>query len=331
MSVDLRVLDESDQERAASVSSYLAGFGDSSETRRTYESALRSVAALVDPSRDMWTVEWELLADAQLYDAVRSAVGDAVASSTASKYMAAVHGLVRHLARHGLADGDAFRVTVDGVKRFKFREGASLDAITTDELLAFLRVCRRDHREAKGVRDAAVLSLMACTGARRAEIAGVAYENVDLDGSTIEFVDTKGGSTRRTPIHQEVVGYVADWFELRGDQSGQAFCPVLKSGRIRLDRPFGGHAVWEMVTARREEAGVREIVTPHSFRRWYVSSLLANGVDIFTAARLVGHRSPLTTQRYDKRGDELMRVAVEKLTIPTREEAEQDPEPLEND
>jgi len=66
------------------------------------------------------------------------------------------------------------------------------------------------------------------------------------------------------------------------------------------------------------ESGVHSEVTPPSFRRWFVSSLLENGTDVFTTARLVAHRSPITTQRYEKRCDEVLRATIQQLHIPSR-------------
>jgi site-specific recombinase XerD len=44
--------------------------------------------------------------------------------------------------------------------------------------------------------------------------------------------------------------------------------------------------------------------------------LLEAGVDIVTVQKLAGHASPITTAKYDRRGEETKRNAVQNLSIP---------------
>lgn len=57
-----------------------------------------------------------------------------------------------------------------------------------------------------------------------------------------------------------------------------------------------------------------ESFSPHDFRRPFCSDLLDAGVDIVTVQKLAGHSSPVTTAKYDHRGEEVKRLAVERLS-----------------
>jgi integrase len=81
-------------------------------------------------------------------------------------------------------------------------------------------------------------------------------------------------------------------------------------GAVDLTPP----AIYGVLTKRTAEAGINPL-SPHDLRRTFVGDLFDAGVDLSGALAIAGHASPLTTARYDRRG-EATRANVERLFFP---------------
>jgi integrase len=112
-------------------------------------------------------------------------------------------------------------------------------------------------------------------------------------------------------LPQGALSYLSKWLAVRGRQPGALLCPIRKGGEIEY-RNMTAQAVLLIVQKRAKDAGV-ESFSPHDFRRTFCSDLLDAGVDIVTVQKLAGHASPVTTAKYDRRGEETKRKAVQNL------------------
>lgn len=323
MTASLRPLSELDARRAAAVRAFVDKYRASSNTQRTLISALGSVAELLGSPRGAYElVEWELLADVELYDHTKAAIARSVRPRTQRKYLWAANGLLRHLARYDIADYDAVSRALSERNTAESPDVAG-HAVTDAEFAAMLRSCVRDPNVVKGARDAAILALLGGAGPRRSELANATIEALDTRAGTVTFL-TKGAKVRVAQLHDTPAKYIARWRQYHSTASGALFVPVGKSGDIRTGTPISDRSIHRVVAARRDEAGANPLISPHSFRRWFVSSLLDAGVDLLTTMRAVGHASPSTTQIYDRRPDDRVREAVSRLHVPTPEEVAED-------
>jgi site-specific recombinase XerD len=83
--------------------------------------------------------------------------------------------------------------------------------------------------------------------------------------------------------------------------------PALWVSDERNQLMYGG--LRELVIRHAEQAGVVPIPSLHDFRRAFALTMLRNGCDLVTLARLMGHSDYTTLQRYLKQLPEDLQAA----------------------
>ncbi|MCR9216731.1 MAG: site-specific integrase [bacterium] len=183
--------------------------------------------------------------------------------------------------------------------------------VNRGELAALFAACA--DGTAAGTRDAAILSL--AYGMRRSEVASIEYSDVDLESGRVRVVG-KGNKQRDCFIANGGLQALRDWASIRGTHAGPLLHPIRRGGRV-IDRTSGmsSQSVYGRIERRRKQAGVQEL-TPHDLRRSFIGDALDAGVDLIALQRLVGHSSPQTTSRYDRRGERAAQAGASLLHLP---------------
>jgi integrase len=232
---------------------------------------------------------------------------------TAQRMIAAVKGTLKAAWRMGLMTSDNYMRAVDLTSISG--ESNTGRKLSPEEVGALLATCIRGG-PCKGTRDAAILMIMVLYTARRAEITTVQYSDYlpeykpDIDRLVLHG---KGRKDRVEFLQNGERDILRDWLKLRGDEPGPLFYIVMKSDEI-VKRPMRPQAVYMMILRRMARAGIMN-ATPHDLRRTAISNLL-DITDSVTVAKMAGHTSPVTTMRYDKRGEVRMIEALAKLHLP---------------
>ena len=91
--------------------------------------------------------------------------------------------------------------------------------------------------------------------------------------------------------------------------------PLTAAAETPFMRPIVDQAVLLLLRRRAVQAKIAAF-TPHDLRRSFISDLLDAGADMVTVQKLAGHANVQTTARYDRRGEEAKRRAVELLKVP---------------
>ncbi|NEP10891.1 MAG: site-specific integrase [Symploca sp. SIO2C1] len=286
---------------------YLSTLGKGS--RSTMRQSLNAIASMLSNGEcDHLTLNWAALKYEHTV-AVQGVLIERYEPATAQKMMCALRRVLREARKLRLIENEIYEAAVDlpPIKSTKNLRGR---ALSQDEIAALLEVCR-DDPTTQGIRDAALIGILRGAGLRRAEVVKLKLSDFKPDTSALEVRGGKGGKDRTVYLPDGAISLVEDWLKVRGNEPGSLLCPIRKTGKIEL-RQMTPQAVLLIVQKRAQQAGV-ESFSPHDFRRTFCSDLLDAGIDIVTVQKLAGHASPVTTAKYDRRGEDVKRRAVQKL------------------
>lgn len=295
------------EQNAAAV--YLASLAQGS--RRTMRGALDSIAGLLTNGQtDALTFDWSRVKFAHTA-AIRSRLAENYSAASANKMLSALRGVLKASWRLGQMDAETYAraVDIDAVKGERLPAGR---ALSSGEIAALLNVCASDSSPS-GARDGAMLGILYSCGLRRAEICSLELTDYDAETGGL-IVRGKGSKERTAYVTNGTKEALSDWLNVRGGEAGALFCPIEKGGRVII-RHMYPEAVFFMLQKRGAQAGIHNF-SPHDFRRTFAGDLLDAGADISTVQKLMGHASPVTTARYDRRGEETKKRAVELLHVP---------------
>jgi len=288
---------------------YLASLGEGS--LRTMRESLDAIAALLTNGEcNHLTLDWSKLRY-QHTAAVRTALLQRYAPATASKMLCALRRVLKEAQRLGMMSADDYAKAVDlpSIKETRELKGRALSA---EEIDLIMNVCEEEGTVI-GKRDLALIAILRCSGLRRGELVKLQWRDYSPKEGSLKIRQGKGKKSRLVYLSLEACQYLEAWLDVRGRFQGALLCAVYKGGRVEI-RYLSSDAVLKILRKRAFQAGVEEF-SPHDFRRTFCSDLLDAGVDIVTVQKLAGHASPLTTSKYDRRGEQVKREAVQKLRL----------------
>lgn len=301
---------------ARCTAAYLASLTTDVGRRGAASSLRRVAAALGAPGID--AIPWHALTAAHVRAMLSRILstptkrGTPPAPATVALALATVKGCVRAGWEMAVIDGDdAARIrAVRAPRGTRLPAGRNVSMTERNRIIAATAATPGPH----AVRDTAMLAVAMTTGLRIAELAGLRMADVTVDGTAIRLRITGKGRHERTNILRNGQrAALSAWLSVRGDAPGAVFCRIDRRHRHRAEH-MTTQAVHMAVKRRAAAAGVAG-VTVHDFRRTVAGDMLDNGTDIVTVSRWLGHASPTTTARYDRRADRAIDAAAGALHI----------------
>jgi integrase len=214
----------------------------------------------------------------------RRMVAEGLANGTVNRHLATLRAMFNQALKWELYEGKNPAAS-PGMLREVHRD----KYLSPAETQALFRALAADPDETA----AAVLALLAVTGARRGEALKARWENVDLERGLLTVPRSKSGRTRHIPLSAVAVSILRRQLAKRQLHPGNPY--VFPSAR-RAGAPVEGvRGAWRRA---RIAAGLPEDLRIHDLRHSFASALANAGTPLNEIGTVLGHTQLSTTQRY---------------------------------
>ena len=304
----------------------------SPRSRQNALDALRRIARVVsrNPAANaesfLWpklTLETALLIRRLLYDQTLPEAPSPIAPGTANLTLSHLRGIVRTMYGMGLVNEKqlviAQSMMVKNLRATRNERGKSLSLDAERKL----RDAARTLGGYRGTMLETAIVVATGSGLRREEVAGLTLNGLSNEG--LLTIVGKGNKERNSAVDLEMQAAIDKWMTERNRLK-----PVHHNLFCSPERPeqkLSPWSFWSLVRMAAHEAfgdlescqsGCRclKILTgPHDFRRTFATRLLAGGMDLREVQVLMGHASPETTARYDKRAESALLEKRRRMKI----------------
>jgi integrase/recombinase XerD len=201
---------------------------------------------------------------------------------------------LRVLLRYWHVQGLTTTCLAEAVPKVAYRSPGLPRGLAPDQVRAMLASC--DRTSVAGLRDFAMLILLARVGLRAGEVAGLGLDDIDWRSGELA-VAGKGPRRDRLPLPCDGGEAIADYL-----RKGRPRDALDRRVFIRIRAPHTGmtrHAVTQAVAAAAHRAGLGTVYA-HRLRHSAATSMLAAGASLTEIGQLLRHRGPSTTSIYAK-------------------------------
>ena len=145
------------------------------------------------------------------------------------------------------------------------------------------------------------------TGMRQGEILGLTWTGVDLFRRTVTVFKSKNGERRTLPLNQTALALLK---HKAGSRSVDTELVFPSEARTRLN----ASNISRSLNLVLKKAKLTDFHF-HDLRHTCATRMVHAGVDLYKVQRLLGHKSPIMTQRYAHHYPESLRDGIEVLDV----------------
>jgi len=176
---------------------------------------------------------------------------------------------------------------------------------TRDRWLTVDEETRLLHAAAPWLRDLMLFAIH--TGMRMGEILGLTWVGVDLFRRIVTVFKSKNGERRSIPLNQTALELLKHKYGSRLVDTELVF-PSEAQTRLNASN------ISRSLNLALEKAKMTDFHF-HDLRHTCATRMVQGGVDLYKVQRLLGHKSPIMTQRYAHHYPESLRAGVEVLDV----------------
>ena len=256
-------------------------------TLTTYRPAIKSyMESALELASDEWSPSD---ADRDLVrNWIMQQMDDELTSTTVNKNLSAVKSFYKYLQLRGLIDSNPTRY-LQGPKR----EHTLPSFLTQAQIEEALETISTDPKDFLAVRNRLIIETIYQTGLRRAEVASLETQQVDLKSMSLRVVG-KGRKERIVPFGEALKKQMDAYLTLKKRKVGQSryFFVTLKC------RPLSGADVYQVVHKALDAVPGLPRRGAHTLRHSFATEMLNAGAPITSIKELLGHSNLDTTTRY---------------------------------
>ena len=189
---------------------------------------------------------------------------------------------------------------VRGVKRYADKKGERF--LSGQELATLGETLRTFEADGANYAAISIIRLLAFTGARKTEITGLRWSEVDLERSCLRLEDSKTGA-KVVPLGPPALAVLSG---LKTQERTKFVFPSEIEGKAFQ----GTEKVWRKIRAT---AGLPD-VRLHDLRHSFASVGLMSGDSLPLIGKLLGHKDVKTTARYAHLADDPLKAAAARIS-----------------
>ncbi|MCS6980646.1 MAG: site-specific tyrosine recombinase XerD [Flavobacteriales bacterium] len=167
--------------------------------------------------------------------------------------------------------------------------------LTVEEIDAM--VATIDYSKPDALRNKAIIECLYGCGLRVSELASLRISHLHFQDGYIKVVG-KGRKERLVPLGSYTQSHIQEYMQ----RERSRIHPVPGHEDFlflsRLGRAISRISVFVIIKNLARAAGIKKVISPHTFRHTFATHLLENGADLRAVQEMLGHSSITTTEIY---------------------------------